>query len=318
MQKNKIEYRTEGIWGKTPISILPFVTCNELKSYVALASFQGNSDNCWPSLEEVAKRAGLSTQATSEAISGLVEKGFVIRKRNFGKANNYRVLIPTIEPEKDDYPENHDNSIKADNSENPGVSYPEKSGDGLPGKPDGILKEHIKTTIEKKNSSSIQDPYFPTATTEEVNMVLDIIQDHLDRHYKRVAVNKLQRREATQVFQNLREEDKPKQLKDMLNLYTFGEGNDKNKYWLETTPQPKILFKAWDSLVNLRLPLWFEKGFTSQLEYETHLSATRPESHSSMRELKDQFFSGPTMSKEQADDFMNQLDELKEELNGKT
>ena len=178
--------------------------------------------------------------------------------------------------------------------------------------------KEIPAHIQSLRVEEKKDPYFPTATIEETDMVLNIIQEHLDKHYKRVAVKKDQRRWATEIVENLREDDKEKQLRYMLNVYTFGEGSDKNKYWLDTTPQPKILYKAWDSLVNLRLPIWFERGFTSQAEYEADIIKTQPSSHSGMDDLKRQFFSGPMVSQERADQFMLEMDELKEKINGKT
>jgi len=216
---------------------------------------------------------------------------------------------------------------------------PQKSAEDTQKKASGATKTPIQdtqkcldinTVINTNNNKEIpahiqslrveekKDPYFPAATIEETDMVLNIIQEHLDKHYKRVAVKKDQRRWATEIVENLREDDKEKQLRYMLNVYTFGEGSDKNKYWLDTTPQPKILYKAWDSLVNLRLPIWFERGFTSQAEYEADIIKTQPSSHSGMDDLKRQFFSGPMVSQERADQFMIEMDELKEKINGKT
>lgn len=89
-------------YGMTPCALLPELTHNELKAYVAIASFQGTNPNAWPSqedicarlhqvpLEDVEKR---HKNALSTAVKGLIGKGWVTRQRRFGKSSIYVCLM---------------------------------------------------------------------------------------------------------------------------------------------------------------------------------------------------------------------------------
>lgn len=93
--------RKIGIFGSVPVFALPKInSVNELKALVGISSYQGVNDEAFPSLEKLAERIGLSIPATSTAVSGLVRKDLVGRKRNYGKTNTYFLLYETESKEE--------------------------------------------------------------------------------------------------------------------------------------------------------------------------------------------------------------------------
>lgn len=94
--KDNDSRRKIGIFGSVPIYALPLInSVNEMKALTGVSSFQGANDKAFPSIPVIAERIGLSESATSTAISGLVRKGLVGRKRNYGKSNTYFLLYET-------------------------------------------------------------------------------------------------------------------------------------------------------------------------------------------------------------------------------
>jgi len=85
-----------GIFGSVPVfALFEIGSLNELKALVGISSYQGTNENAYPSVEQIAKRIGLSPSATSTAISGLVRKELIARKRNYGRNNTYHLLFET-------------------------------------------------------------------------------------------------------------------------------------------------------------------------------------------------------------------------------
>jgi DNA-binding MarR family transcriptional regulator len=87
----------QGIYGMVPIALLsdPTIKPNMLKVYIALASFQGGSDICWPSLKQIAGRSGLSVNAVSDATGQLETTGWIskARRASTNKSNIYEVMV---------------------------------------------------------------------------------------------------------------------------------------------------------------------------------------------------------------------------------
>lgn len=121
-----------GIYGICPIHVLQDkgITKREISVYIAISSFQGMSVNCWPSLDEIGKRAGIrGIHKISVTIKSLEERGWVTKtRRGLQKTNVYSCLYP--EQESLDLP----NSGKSDlpelgNTDLPktGKSYIEKN-----------------------------------------------------------------------------------------------------------------------------------------------------------------------------------------------
>jgi len=296
-KKKEITYLEEGIWGKTPISILPFCTINELKSYIALASFQGSNKTCWPSLDEIASRSSLTPQATSEAISGLVQKGFVNRKRNFGKVNTYKVLIPTILPEIDDHPNDSDNSEIPDNSIHPDVDHQNGSDVSHPDSSDDIRKEHLKTKEEKKiELSSIynldEQPYKRVQKT-----ITEFLIENKRGRCKEDGYN------LQAVVDLCMSDDIEAEVKDMLLRF-------KNHpwWWEKYSPQPKRLVQAWDQLLAIEIPEWKKLGYGSEYEYNVR-HKPQPSHHITMPELIEN--QTPKVEPQQIESFINDLEGMK-------
>jgi len=85
-----------GIFGAVPLVLLQDenVKPNAIKVYIALSSFAGTNDECFPGLEKIAERSGIkSTTAVSEAIQNLVQNGWVKKtRRGHGLTNKYECL----------------------------------------------------------------------------------------------------------------------------------------------------------------------------------------------------------------------------------
>ena len=83
-----------GVWGAVPIALLQdsAVTLRMLKVYAALSSCQGASDKCWPSLDEIAERAGVHRTHVSGATRALEESGW-IRKTGRQADNQTTVYV---------------------------------------------------------------------------------------------------------------------------------------------------------------------------------------------------------------------------------
>jgi hypothetical protein len=104
-------------WGATPVALVQDdrVTINMLRVYVALASFQGANEKCWPSRDEISTRAGVTVAAVSKALTDLEETGWIERTRRPQKhtTNVYRVLID-VEPRMSEQPEySSDSNVRA-------------------------------------------------------------------------------------------------------------------------------------------------------------------------------------------------------------
>lgn len=76
-----------------------------LMVYIALASFQGTSEECWPSRDEIFKRSGMVSMDTYyKGLHWLEGKGWIVRRqRGLGKTNIYCVMGAFDDP---DIPEN--------------------------------------------------------------------------------------------------------------------------------------------------------------------------------------------------------------------
>lgn len=82
------------IFGMLPIEVSsrPDITLSELRVYNAIASFQGSDESSFPGLDSIAERAGINNVNCSKAISKLIRKKLVDRKRRYGTSNVYTIL----------------------------------------------------------------------------------------------------------------------------------------------------------------------------------------------------------------------------------
>ena len=144
-----------------PIALLPVATFNELKVYVAGVSFQGVSDIAFPSREALAKRSGLTVQAVSVAITGLIKKNWATRKRNYGKPNTYYFKMDTS---SDELVKNENAEIKKKEraqqlrkniQSSDSIGHPTQSDNEHPTQSDDILKDHIKNHIKRRREQMV-------------------------------------------------------------------------------------------------------------------------------------------------------------------
>ena len=118
--------RAIGIYGQVPLALLSDerVKPNMIRVYVALSSYQGTSDKCWPGIQGIAERAGIPVNAVSAATEALEKSGWIEKRRraNERKTTMYRVLVD-IEgipiSEESGYPENPEIARFPENPEIP-------------------------------------------------------------------------------------------------------------------------------------------------------------------------------------------------------
>jgi len=89
---------TTGIYGIAPIEINqdPRIAFNDLRTYIAIASYQGTDPTAFPGRDKVAERAGLSLQAVSKSTKRLESFGWLEKTRRFGNTTIYRCKVPVI------------------------------------------------------------------------------------------------------------------------------------------------------------------------------------------------------------------------------
>jgi DNA-binding MarR family transcriptional regulator len=126
------------IYGKTPINLLndTRISFNDLRVYVALASFQGKNPDCNSSQKKISERSGVFVSHISKHTKRLQRYGWLEIKRRGKKMSNRYIIKSDIsesgESLKDDIPES-------------GMSDIPKSGES-------IVKEHLKLIIDLAKS----------------------------------------------------------------------------------------------------------------------------------------------------------------------
>lgn len=89
--------RRLAIFGMVPIAFLqdPQTSEREIRTYCALMSFQGQREDCFPSLPEIARRAGQNEKSCRRALVTLSAREWVSKiRRGFGKTNVYCCMWP--------------------------------------------------------------------------------------------------------------------------------------------------------------------------------------------------------------------------------
>jgi hypothetical protein len=162
MKKAKI-----GIWGACPIAVLQDdrLTHNAIKVYIALSSYQGSNERCWPSMADIGERAGIAAKKVSEATTLLENCGWIEKHRRSAKnqTNVYHVMAEVEYPEIDesvqtdypvlgdtDYPETGESIyITKTTSENNKLSRAKKTRDIAPlSSPTARMIEETVTAIQ--------------------------------------------------------------------------------------------------------------------------------------------------------------------------
>src|SRR5262245_43236467 len=61
--------------------------------YGVLARFAGKNGECWPTMQTIGKRIGVSDRQAKSYVAELVASGFITRhRRGIGRSNRYRFL----------------------------------------------------------------------------------------------------------------------------------------------------------------------------------------------------------------------------------
>lgn len=139
MKSNKISVKY-GVFGACPISILQDerITPNALRVYIALMSYQGTEDECFPTREKIAVRAGLNfAEKVSHALRILKDTGWVVViQRGKKQSNVYRCCFVDIT-------ENVISEIS---------DVPETVTGDVPETVTSIVKDHLKDHIAIESS----------------------------------------------------------------------------------------------------------------------------------------------------------------------
>ena len=159
-----------GIFGGCPISLLQdkSVKPNAVKVFIALMSFEGTGVESYPSREQIAERAGLSTpEKVSNAIQNLVETGWVnVIRRGKKQSNIYQCIIQGDMPESGTVPKS--------GMPETGTSDVPKTGTGdMPETGISIVKDHLKDHLKEcgANDSHVV-AVLNTEKSDEVRTVL--------------------------------------------------------------------------------------------------------------------------------------------------
>lgn len=159
------------LYGMTPIRALSMTTHNELIALTTISSFQGQNETAFPGLDKLSERSGISKQAFSKAVTGLVKKNLVNRKRRYGSSNIYFVVwefADKAEIKKENDAERRMSRAKIlakniQSSESIGYikesdhDYPNDSDVSYPNGSDDILKEQNKITELKEHTLTLSE-----------------------------------------------------------------------------------------------------------------------------------------------------------------
>ena len=76
---------------------------------ISLADQANDAGVCWPSIETIAKRSGISERSAQRIINGLIESGLIARSSRPGRSNIFYITPDTHDtPDAGDTPDTHD------------------------------------------------------------------------------------------------------------------------------------------------------------------------------------------------------------------
>jgi len=67
------------------------LTAYELLVYIVLCRYGNNGKAAFPSYNTMARKAAISPRSVARALTGLLEKGFIVKKNRVGSSNVYSV-----------------------------------------------------------------------------------------------------------------------------------------------------------------------------------------------------------------------------------
>ena len=131
-------------YGCVPIAFLQAKpNKNSLIVYIALSSFQGTNESCFPRREQIVERSGLGKSLVSQAIGELVRGGWLIRKKEKSGRCTYKVQRSQVQTYK--------GAIKIDPPSPIRGNLPSPDKLGLAYK----TKEHFKNTLEQESATRV-------------------------------------------------------------------------------------------------------------------------------------------------------------------
>lgn len=168
-----------GVWGSVPIALFHDkkdekgkrsnqVNRNEIIAYAVLSSFQGTNANCFPGIPMISARANMSTGAIKKAIAGLIKKGWVERRKRFGKSNVYVVLVETLGIDEIAPYEYEEPGCTANSNDRPGGTAKHGPGDLAIDRPGGTAGIKQKgTTNKRENKKTLRSSSGKTVRTKK-------------------------------------------------------------------------------------------------------------------------------------------------------
>jgi hypothetical protein len=186
-----------GVYAVVPVALMQDdrLKASDIRVYAALASYQGQDEDCWPSRESIAERAGI--KGTPESIQAQVSKttrrleifGW-IKKLGLqgGKSNHYTVLVDITEelPVTRELPTRNPGVTPPVTRELPNYSHENQQGKGEENKSAKIKPEKIavgtfKNMFMTREQIEKISQHFPMDHTERI----DKISEWLEQHGKR-------------------------------------------------------------------------------------------------------------------------------------
>jgi DNA-binding MarR family transcriptional regulator len=239
-----------GVYGMVPIALIQDdrVKVNMIKVYAALASFQGNSDTCWPSRKKIVERSGISATAVSTALTALVEAGWIIREHRYAqnKSNVYSVLVDA-EP------------VETETSESdpvPETDTPPVPETGTSPVPETGTPLYMKRTIENTIMGSKNDPDLtapsalgdPVAAAIETAFTKEVpLKAWGNVGKERKQIGNLKRKAAT--LSELTGMPLSKLLDRIFTTYAEMRRYNTSHYWGNAPWTPSGLITRWDAVV---------------------------------------------------------------------
>lgn len=236
-----------GPWGAVPIAILTDenIKPNMLKVYIALSAYQGTNGKCWPSRAEISRSTGIPQSAVSDAISKLVDAGWIERtRRSQNNATNlYHVLTDVQEipmSEKPGYPENQDYRCP----ENQDIPLYNKNTKGKHQLPVAIAtgeKEPSSKGAISKMKDPIADEYQYIMTADTPPEAWKSIPQ------ERKNLNKLA--DLTRSICKVTGIYERDLIRDVIEQYRVLRRTNRNDFWQGAPFTPSALVARWDQVI---------------------------------------------------------------------
>jgi hypothetical protein len=141
------------IFGKMPLRVLTDnrLSRNDLKIYGALASFQGNNENCFPTCEKIAERSGVHISRIYKHTRRLEDFGHLTKTRRGKRILNVYYLSDSVETAQSQ--SLNETTNESDNAESAQCDVAETAQSDSVESAYSNIKKTIKRTEEKNTHS---------------------------------------------------------------------------------------------------------------------------------------------------------------------